>query len=488
MRKSFLRKTVAAVMLLLPSCVFAQTYHGSFTTQPYSFDLRDLMRDKSQKSDSDILRTMTRRGISVTGGKTLWIDRINYLPDNVRQFYDRYMALAQQVLDGGSNCLSDPDNDPVNTVTDQSGSVYLPVLSVTRKIEYTVPEDIAGNPDALGQYAMNALLKDYNEHVVPETESFLNYADMCISYDLPEVFWIEHTTNYTSNFSYRYGFLHAPGRDSLEYTSTTMFLLKADNLDFRIPEYRSPGAVSAGVSEYNGLIDSILSNVPNTSRYDQILYLNDWLTGNNAYSTAFATGDFPQIVLSPISALRGTNGESGPICEGYSRAFKVLCDKLGIPCILAAGDAFSFVGDQAEPHMWNEVMMNDNKWYAVDVTWNDPVVSMSGTDPKASGQECHDWILLGKNTVVSRNPQTLTFGQSHINNPISGYMYSSNWDCNTESYIEDDRFDPVTGVERIGPARDDDVIYSILGVRVDRKPHELEPGLYIINGRKVVVK
>lgn len=52
------------------------------------------------------------------------------------------------------------------------------------------------------------------------------------------------------------------------------------------------------------------------------------------------------------------------VCEGYSEAFKLLCDRAGIDCIIVTGE-LDGVG-----HAWNRVRIND-KWYDVDVTNND---------------------------------------------------------------------------------------------------------------------
>lgn len=57
------------------------------------------------------------------------------------------------------------------------------------------------------------------------------------------------------------------------------------------------------------------------------------------------------------------------VCEGYSKAFKYLCDLSGftnIECILADGDMDGGTG--AGPHMWNVIRMDDNRNYLIDVT------------------------------------------------------------------------------------------------------------------------
>jgi hypothetical protein len=65
------------------------------------------------------------------------------------------------------------------------------------------------------------------------------------------------------------------------------------------------------------------------------------------------------------------------VCEGYAKSFKVIMDKLNIPCVLVSGEAN--VGTEDDPvwqaHMWNYVKLdvgnNKKAWYAIDVTWND---------------------------------------------------------------------------------------------------------------------
>ena len=64
------------------------------------------------------------------------------------------------------------------------------------------------------------------------------------------------------------------------------------------------------------------------------------------------------------------------VCEGYAKSFKYLLDKLGIPCILVSGEAVNSEGKR-ENHMWNYVKINEI-WYAVDVTWDDPIILNNG--------------------------------------------------------------------------------------------------------------
>ena len=60
------------------------------------------------------------------------------------------------------------------------------------------------------------------------------------------------------------------------------------------------------------------------------------------------------------------------VCEGYARACKYILDDLDIPCIIACGIGQNSTG-ATETHAWNYVML-DGVWYALDVTWDDPVL------------------------------------------------------------------------------------------------------------------
>lgn len=107
------------------------------------------------------------------------------------------------------------------------------------------------------------------------------------------------------------------------------------------------------------LLDSIINNILSGTKnldsvYEKEKYFNDRLCSRVSYT---AEGDF---VHTAYGAL--VNG--GALCEGYSRAFKLLCNKAGIECDLISGKADG-VG-----HMWNVVSV-DGKYSYVDVTWND---------------------------------------------------------------------------------------------------------------------
>ena len=132
--------------------------------------------------------------------------------------------------------------------------------------------------------------------------------------------------------------------------------------------------LNADITQLNTAIQA-LSNAAKSSsakRYKQLAYVNEQLCTYNGYHAEAAAGGYalryPWSALSALDQLTvkdDANGSLKPVCEGYARAFKLICDALEIPCVLVSGNANS------EKHMWNYVQMENGYWYAVDVTWND---------------------------------------------------------------------------------------------------------------------
>lgn len=490
--KSTIFKVTAALLLILVTPdAFAQPVSAFVNVDNHVIDLRDLKSSVERVRDDGVSFRAPGSDIQVQEN-VRWIDRIHNMPDYLLDFYNKYCGLVSEVIDGGTNCLSDPDSDLTNAVHLGGNSSSMVITSITRKIEYSFPLDVDyTDPYAKQQYALAAVNNDIAENVLPlrtEVSTFFPYLFLSLSYDNPQAFWIGNELNWGSTYSYKWNFMQCAAKDAVQYTFYILFNIKDDSFDYRIKNFRTAQAVKDGVAEFKTLVSNILDSVPDNSRYEQVRYLNNWLTRHNCYSSAGGAADFPDISFSAISALRGTGGNDGPVCEGYSRAFKILCDKLDIPCILAVGYARSAVNAKPEDHMWNELKMDDGQWYAVDVTWNDPV---RGADTALeSGYEREFWLLLGKNDIVAPN---LTFAQSH---PISISQVQSltdNWDYDLSSLIADSRYDVSDGVI---PVKENApvTVYSLVGTRTGtygsmaQALSNLPDGLYIINNRKVMVR
>ena len=489
--KKAIRLIVAAALAIAPASAWAQITSPTYYGEPHVYDLREFTANLNWQSAQVRSKIDTRAGTPAPDD-IRWIDRIYNLPDYMRNFYDNHGLRVQEVLNGGSNYLSNPANDNTYAKHSRDGITYVELKTITKGLSYTYsPDVVRDNPSALQDAAVNTVLQDLavNENgYLEDVIAFIPYMFMSMSYDYPQAFWLGNYWSWLTSWGCSYGGYMNNGTDSVTYTYKVLFCIKSENYDYRIDDFRTESAIRNGIEEYNELVEDILKDVPNTTRYAQVQYLNDWLTKHNAYCSTYDPNNSPQIVWSPLSALRGTNGDEGPVCEGYSRAFKVLCDNLGIPCMLVTGNARDVVNAESEEHMWDEVKMDDGLWYAVDVTWNDPV--RSDDDPVESGNENEFWLLLGKNDIVAPN---LTFAQSHPNSIACSQDQMDKWDFDYNTLIADNRYNIPDGVSAIKELAEV-TVYSLVGTKkgtfnsMAQALSKLPDGLYIINNHKVIVR
>ena len=106
------------------------------------------------------------------------------------------------------------------------------------------------------------------------------------------------------------------------------------------------------------------------SDYDRELALHDWMLAWAEYDPgALSSGPVGDPIPhndNPYGFLTGRKG----ICLGYASTFRLLMELCGIECLTVEGSSHGGTAD----HAWNLVKLEE-EWYAVDVTWDDPVAS-----------------------------------------------------------------------------------------------------------------
>ena len=304
------------------------------------------------------------------GSYEKWIDRIDD-PGYVRSVYDLLCEATDG--DGDRDYLIE---DCYFNGTAKGDGVYAGKKLSVVTLTYTDDEDPA------------VLFNEASRYIMAATAAF--------DRDRPEVFWL--TGNWLIGGSYGSNKLFL----SIQYEGE-------DYGGLRNGLFEGAESIKNGMDLRDECVNEIQGLVaPSDSDEAKIRKFNEWLTSHNEYNTdldSAGNGVYPD-AWECISALEGRSGDRGPVCEAYSRAFKVLCDESGIPCVLVDGDA-------GGPHMWNYVQL-DGAWYGVDVTWNDP----SGGKPGAvSERETDMWLLVGASTKPEGQE---TFLQSHpVSNKVS---------------------------------------------------------------------
>lgn len=208
-------------------------------------------------------------------------------------------------------------------------------------------------------------------------------------FDMPEIYWIEPKLMSISL-----------GKDTriTRNSKTGIYTITIKTIVIS-PAYLSGFDSLENAKEYGAMLDEAVKDLPvsGDTRYEQLKSVHDYIAEFTYYDI-----DAP----FRASAL-GAIVEPGVVCEGYSEAFKLVCDDLGIPCVSVFGNLDP---ETHTAHMWNYVQMEDGLWYAVDLTWDD-------TDGENSRQVKYDYFLKGSKSFNKNHFPEEDYNITHFTYP-----------------------------------------------------------------------
>lgn len=193
------------------------------------------------------------------------------------------------------------------------------------------------------------------------------------TYDNPDVFYLAPTKMY----------LNVETTTKLTKKTHRVYINSGKQTNYLSDEYSSKAQIDSALAQIESVKNQIVAKRIGNTYYD-IKMVHDYLIDNTEYDSS--------ISKSNIYNIYGALVNKTAVCEGYAKAFKYLMDEIGIPCIIVTGDATNSQG-KTESHAWNYVQM-ENKWYAIDCTWDDPVIIGGGN---ASQESRYKYFLKGKN-------------------------------------------------------------------------------------------
>jgi hypothetical protein len=168
----------------------------------------------------------------------------------------------------------------------------------------------------------------------------------CVVWDHPELFWI------TGSFE-----------------GSTLSLLAYKSIELKLGSRLDESLIAQYKQEFDSKVNSIAQlAMQYDTDYEKALFVHDYLVANSDYDVEAAqNADVNNMAYCAYSCIMGEE----TVCMGYSMAFQIIMQKIGIPCGTVHGSAIKN-GESGESHMWNFVNIDGNYYY-VDLTWDDPV-------------------------------------------------------------------------------------------------------------------
>jgi hypothetical protein len=258
---------------------------------------------------------------------------------------------------------------------------------------YIVKEGEAGNPDGRYTNLAKRISSDgrisYNTDNYPEIMLFEATADTQADAENAVNKWFE--TNYKTLLVYSSDAMHSFLRDYPQAfwikgfkASATLNIstVYSSHTGFTSKGYMKFELIPVKLVEPNDYLDefnervieltrTFKSRFANMDEATMIKEIHDYVAERVDYhydAAASNTSEY-DYAFSPLAVFIN-KAELGNkvVCQGYSKAFKIICDRMGIDNALLTGMAYG--KDDSEYHMWNAVRIN-KMWYAVDVTWDD---------------------------------------------------------------------------------------------------------------------
>ena len=174
-------------------------------------------------------------------------------------------------------------------------------------------------------------------------------------------------------------------------------LMPKQGKKYYMDTWQTQDEVENAIKEVNEKVRNIIASAKG-SRYDKVKYIHDYIVDNAEYDNSDRTNN---------GNIYGLLIEKNAVCEGYAKTFQYLLDLLDIPNIIVYGEGINS-NNNAEYHSWNYVQMDNGKWYAVDTTWDDPIVIGNG---RITEDIKHEYFLKGSDTFFNNHKE---------NNDVSG--------------------------------------------------------------------
>ncbi len=202
------------------------------------------------------------------------------------------------------------------------------------------------------------------------------------------------------------------------YASKNGILFQASGADPVIGAAPASSASDDEKLEY--AVSRVFSHLrPNMSNIEKVKAVHDYMVRNVSYDLAnLQAGTIPWVDYGAYGALVNKKA----VCSGYTAAFQLLMERLGIPVTTITSSSMN--------HAWNMIQLDDS-WYHVDVTWDgalwygcflksDAVIANAGHGLGLSKPGHYDWYSNYKATNtkydsfdwMNATPETMNEGKA----------------------------------------------------------------------------
>jgi len=197
----------------------------------------------------------------------------------------------------------------------------------------------------------STLLKENGDD---ELKNSYQSAIEALLYENPDIFYLEATHMY----------INIEKITKITGLKFNVYINCGTKMDYLAEGFYSKEDIEKCEEEIEVVKNQILSLVEGKTQYEAIKIVHNYLIDSIEYDST--------ILGNNIYNIYGALVSKKSVCEGYAKAFQYLMNEIGIDNTIVIGTATNSK-NETENHAWNYVKL-DGIWYAVDVTWDDPII------------------------------------------------------------------------------------------------------------------
>lgn len=195
-------------------------------------------------------------------------------------------------------------------------------------------------------------------------------------YENPDIFYLDVTKMY----------INIEKITKITGTRYNVFIDNGSEITYLADGFYSKEDVEKYEVQIEQIKNRIIANLQGKNDYEKIKIVHDYLIDTIEYEN--------NLSHNHIYDIYGALVNKRCVCEGYAKAFQYLMNELGIENSIVIGTGTNSK-NETENHAWNYVKLN-GKWYGIDVTWDDPIITGGG---KLTNKARYEYFLRGSNTM-----------------------------------------------------------------------------------------
>ena len=257
----------------------------------------------------------------------------------------------------------------------------------SNKYLYNDLSPIAKNTDNFKPKNKNELINLYYTIMNNGFDDFTFYCDFSYTNCLDD---INELSKDADTFTYLNQFVH-PYNSFKTVNSKYIGLFKRVDVD--VEKKYTPEDIKKIDNKINDIINKLNVNSYN-SLTDKIKVFHDYIADNSKYDKNKENNTSQYNSDTAI----GTLFQGYSTCSGYSDVMAIFLNKLGLQNIKVITDK----------HAWNAVKI-DNKWYHIDLTWDDPIVTNGGDIIS------HEYFMISTDELLNKDISEHSFDKELYN-------------------------------------------------------------------------